>query len=179
MLARWRSSTTFLNLNLTQGPLSALFFFFPFLDCLFMSLFFSMRCRQHILNAMLRPLSASLACMQSRFVSHTEIRFLEHTKGDSGLSLTLQHTHTYTPTQPYLCVLFALSEMYCLGKWVCAPSGGISMNKNLNALPHYSSSSLASSISLALSLCVASASLSTHSPWELKLTLETWLLIRG
>ncbi len=63
--------------------------------------------------------------------------------------------HTHTLTQPYLCVLFALSEMYCLGKWVCAPSGGISMNKNLNALPHYSSlsHSLAFSISLPLSLC--------------------------
>ncbi len=81
---------------------------------------------------------------------------LDHTKGSNRLSFTLKHTSTHTLTQPYLCVLFALSEMYCLGKWVCAPSGGISMNKNLNALPYYSSLSLFSrflSLSCSFSLC--------------------------
>lgn len=106
----------------------------------------------------------------------------EHTKANKRLSFTLKYTHIQTLTQPNLCVLFALSEMYCLGKWACAPSGGISMNKNLNALPHYFSPSLTFSISHTLSLSLCGLCLSQH-PQSLRaqidigdLVINMWVL---
>lgn len=111
------------------------------------------------------------------FLIHTPKKNRTPFRADKGQWRVITHPRAHAHTHPALCVLCALSEMYCLGKWVCAPSGGISMNKSLNALPYYSSLPL--SLCLTLSLCVASASLGTHSPWELKLTLETWLLICG
>lgn len=115
---------------------------FPFLDYLFMLPFSSIRCRLQVLSAITKHgyilsraavsiffflfffLSTHIIGLITFFLSHRN-----HTKGSNRLLLTLKHTHSSAS----VCVLFAPSKMYCLGKWVCAPSGWISMNKNLNA----------------------------------------------
>lgn len=170
----WRSSTTFLNFNLTWGPLSlSSLALFPSIDCLFIPSSFSNQMQtadiQHhskswFTYTFLTTITHIRIGHKAFSLPHRNNIF-EHTKANKRLSFTFKYTHILTLTRPNLCVLFALSEMYCLGKWACAPSGGISMNKNLNALPHYFSPSLTFSISHALSLSV----------WPLPLSAPTVL----
>lgn len=130
-------------------------------------LFFSIRCRRRyrllLQSYILSWATASVAwrtdavlCADNLSLTHRIIT--QRAKADYHSNT---HTHTPLPACPF-CPVW----VYCLGKWVCAPSGGISLNKNLDVWGHRSSPGLP----------VWPLPLGTDSPSQLRLTPETRLL---